>query len=108
MSFLILDIETVPDGDLILRAENKEIGTYLSDLQEEKGSDFVPLAYHKIICLAGVLISERHKLIKASVLYENVAAGLWASWRDRKPTLVGWNSRGFDLPCLELAGSSRD
>ncbi len=116
--YLALDLETVPDEDLVEAVDGEparpyadKLGRLLAARRAQSGgrSDFLPLPYHRPV-VACTLDAVEHD---GALLVEDVAC-----WTDRRApeetfldrtwtrlngrTLVTFHGRGFDLPVLEL------
>ncbi|MDO5554421.1 MAG: 3'-5' exonuclease [Planctomycetia bacterium] len=115
--FLVFDIESVADPLLIakIRHAGEEIDPlhalrlYRDELMKEKGTDFIPYTYQVPISLALAKIRGDFSLADVKVLGAEdggpgrVCQKFWAGWLHyKRPTLVTFNGRGFDLPLLEL------
>lgn len=116
--FLAFDTESVTDGALVARlrypAEKltpaAAVRKYRDELLEKHESDFVPYTFQIPISVAVAKISADFKLIDLVLLDEPnfrphvITENFWRGWEKyRRPTLVSFNGRGFDLPLLELA-----
>jgi hypothetical protein len=96
-TFLVLDIETVPDGDLY------------SPVQPTPGTErtFPPIFACKPVVIGVMWLDEGLQCKKAGTIGEGKDEGpmladfaeFMAKW---EPALVTWNGRGFDLPVLML------
>jgi predicted PolB exonuclease-like 3'-5' exonuclease len=89
VTHLVLDIETIPDPEL----------PRLDD------SDKVPPPPFNQIVTIGCLLLEDYVPKRLGVVGENKAEGEmladYATWLDgKRPTVVTWNGRGFDMPVL--------
>jgi predicted PolB exonuclease-like 3'-5' exonuclease len=91
VTYLAFDIESVADGDLVSRIRypgekpgpDEAVARYRAELMEKYESDFTPYTFH----------------LPISVITEN----FWRGWEKyRRPTLVSFNGRTFDIPLLEL------
>lgn len=120
MSALIFDIETVPDVELL----HKEFGFKGSAIEickqaEEhflarSGTTFAPIIYHKIISIAGVWCDDYgyYKRVGNFAKQSNIAQFgddlekslilQFLNTLESAPTLVSFNGRNFDLPCIML------
>jgi predicted PolB exonuclease-like 3'-5' exonuclease len=115
--YLVMDIETIPDWDLVrdffgMPAESTREQLKL-ELYGKYTSGFAPPAFHIPICIALIDVDcDSCKVVNAAVL-ENPDEKLllqqfWKVTRYRKggipvrSTFVTFNGRGFDLPCLFL------
>lgn len=115
--FLLFDIESVADPNLVAKVRHPEGGVgpseaireYRDELMEKKGSDFIPYTFQVPVSLALAKISGDFTISGLGVLkFEDggpgeIARRFWRGWEHyRKPTLVTFNGRGFDIPLLEL------
>lgn len=116
--YLLFDIESVADGDLISRVRYPEqkldarqaIAKYRAELLEKKGSDFIPYTFQVPISVAIVKIAADFRMLDLVVLDEPefrphvIAEHFWRGWElYNQPTWVTFNGRSFDLPLMELA-----
>jgi predicted PolB exonuclease-like 3'-5' exonuclease len=116
--YLVFDIESVADGDLISKIRYPDqklsapeaIKLYSSELMEKFGSEFIPYTYHIPISIAVVKIDEQLNLMDIVTLDDPeyrphvITKHFWDGWKAYKqPSLVSFNGRSFDLPLLELA-----
>ena len=112
-SYLVFDIETIPDTSLGAKYYN------LKDLSEEdiaklmffkqrqeKQTEFLPFVFHKIVAIS-VLIANGEEIKVVSLgkdIYDE--KGMIQQFFDgishHKPTLVSWNGKGFDMPVIYL------
>jgi predicted PolB exonuclease-like 3'-5' exonuclease len=96
-TFLVLDIETIPDSDLYMPAQPSP-GTERS---------FPPIFACKPVVIGVMWLDESLTCKKAGTIGEGKDEGgmladfaeFMAKW---EPALVTWNGRGFDLPVLML------
>lgn len=114
VSYLVFDIESVADADLVaaIRHPEGEIASedalrqYRDELMEKKGSDFIPYTFQVPVSLALAKVSADFTLLDLKVLGgspENICKKFWSGWLHyQKPTLVTFNGRGFDIPLMEL------
>ena len=114
--FLVFDIETVPDGELIshIRYPNEElqpqqaIEKYQKELLDKNGSDFVPHTYHLPVSVVIAKVNQAYELVDLVALDEQegrphiITQHFWKGWEKYQATLVTFNGRGFDLPVMEL------
>lgn len=118
VSYLAFDIESVADGELISKirypGENLEpvaaIERYRQELRDQYDNDFIPYTFHVPVSVAVGKISADYRLLDVTVLDEPqfrphvITEHFWRGWdKYRRPTLVSFNGRTFDLPLLELA-----
>jgi len=97
MTFLVLDIETIPDADLY------------SPAQPSPGTErtFPPIFACRPVVIGVMWLDENLVCKKAGTIGEGKdEAGMLADFAEFvskwEPTLVTWNGRGFDLPVLML------
>src|SRR5262245_11039485 len=113
VNYLAFDIETVADGQLVSRirypgeklSPKAAVDRYRSELLEEFDSDFVPYTFQVPVSIAVGKIASDYRLLDVSVLDEPqfrphvITENFWRGWeRYRRPTLVSFNGRTFDLP----------
>jgi hypothetical protein len=116
--YLVFDIESVADAELVAKLRyagqglepTEAVGRYRAELMEKYESDFIPYTFQVPIsvavgkvtadfCLEDVVVLDEPRF-RPHVITEN----FWRGWqRYRRPTLVSFNGRGFDIPLLELA-----
>ncbi len=115
--YLVFDIETIPDGELISRIRypdedlqpQEAIEKYQQELREEKGSDFIPATYHLPISVVIGKVNSDFELVELVALDEQegrphiITQHFWKGWDKYRATLVTFNGRGFDVPVMELA-----
>jgi predicted PolB exonuclease-like 3'-5' exonuclease len=118
VSYLAFDIESVADGELIAKirysGDNLDpqaaIERYRQELRDKYDSDFIPYTFQLPVSVAVGKISADYRLLDVAVLDEPqfrphvLTEHFWRGWEKyRRPTLVSFNGRTFDLPLLELA-----
>ncbi len=118
VAFLVFDLETVADGTLVSRlhypGESLDppaaIARYRAELMAKHGSDFIPYTFQYPTAIAVAKVSADFRLLDMAVLDEPnyrphvITENFWRGWEHyRRPTLVSFNGRTFDLPLLELA-----
>ncbi len=118
VSYLAFDIESVADGDLVSRlrypgeklSPAAAVRRYRDELLEKYESDFIPYTFQVPVSVAVGKIAADYRLIDLVVLDEPqfrphvITENFWRGWeRYRRPTLISFNGRTFDLPLLELA-----
>lgn len=116
--YLVFDIESIADGNLISKIRYPDQGlssadaikTYAGELMEKFGSEFIPYTYHIPVSIAVAKIDEAFNLMDIVTLdtpqYRPhvMTRHFWDGWKAyKKPSLVSFNGRTFDLPLLELA-----
>jgi predicted PolB exonuclease-like 3'-5' exonuclease len=117
-AFLVFDIETVADGELISRVRYPAAGLspaaavarYRAELMAEKGKDILPTTFMLPIALAIAKVDATGRLVDLSVLDaplyrpHEITKRFWQGWLHYgRPALVTFNGRGYDIPVLELA-----
>jgi predicted PolB exonuclease-like 3'-5' exonuclease len=115
--YLVFDIESVADGALVSRLRYpadglspvEAIARYRGELQAETGKDFIPYTYQLPISLVIAKLGPDLELQDLVALDEQesrpheITRRFWEGWRRyRRPRLVSFNGRGFDMPLLEL------
>jgi predicted PolB exonuclease-like 3'-5' exonuclease len=118
VTYLAFDIETVADGQLVARIRYPEekldplaaVHRYRAELLEKYENDFIPYTFQVPIAVAVGKIAADYRLLDVAVLDEPnfrphvLTEHFWRGWdRYRRPTLVSFNGRTFDLPLMELA-----
>lgn len=114
--YLLFDIESVADPDLVAAVRHPDgdvepdeaVRLYRAELLEKKGSDFIPYTFQFPVSLALAKVRDDFSLSGLGVLkFEDAGPGqitkkFWEGWLYyRRPTLVTFNGRGFDVPLLE-------
>jgi predicted PolB exonuclease-like 3'-5' exonuclease len=118
-SFLIVDTESVPDGDLIARVRypgerltpEAAIDRYRDECRAASpvGSDFIPVSFQTPVAVCVLRVGPRFELQKLSCLDApefrpaEVVRKFWLGVDIYRAQLVTFNGRGFDIPLLELA-----
>jgi predicted PolB exonuclease-like 3'-5' exonuclease len=118
--FLTLDLETVPDEDLVAavagvpgRPYAEQLGRVVAERRARTGgrSDFLPLPYHRPVAACSLEACEDGGVVTVTDLSAwtdragpgDERAFLERFWeRAAEATLVTFHGRGFDLPVLEL------
>jgi len=116
--YLVFDIESVADAELVARlryaTERLEpaqaVERYRAELLGKYESDFIPYTFQVPISVAVAKVTADFLLDDVVVLDEPrfrphvITENFWRGWEKyRRPTLVSFNGRGFDIPLLELA-----
>lgn len=116
--YLVFDIETVADGDLVQRVkypdEELEAGPaiqrFQADLLDQKGSDVVPWTFVLPISVAIAKVDAEFRIRDLTVLDapeyrpHEITRRFWQGWNHyRRPTFVTFNGRGYDLPVMEMS-----
>lgn len=118
VKYLIFDIETVGDGDLIQKVrypyENltprEAVTKYRRQLMEETGKDVLPGTFVLPVSVAIAKVAADYRLTELTVLDapsfrpQEIVRRFWQGWQHYdRPTLVTFNGRGYDVPIMELA-----
>ena len=116
--YLVFDVESVADGALVSRLHypgksldpHEAVRRYRDELMQKYESDFVPYTFQVPISVAIAKVAADYSLIDLVVLDEPafrphvITEHFWRGWEKyRRPTLVSFNGRNFDVPLLELA-----
>lgn len=116
-AYFVFDIESVADGDLVSRLKypgekltpEKAIAKYRAELLAESGKDFIPYTFQLPVSLVIAKIAHDYRLIDLVALDEEqsrsheIVRRFWEGWQKyKRPRLISFNGRGFDLPLLEL------
>ena len=118
-AFIILDTESVPDGQLLGRVKYPEdVLTPEEAIQRAQtearelspaGSDFLPVTYQIPVAVCVLRVAADFSLQAIACLDapeyrpEEIVRKFWLGTSRYKAKLVTFNGRGFDLPLLELA-----
>ncbi len=118
VKFLVFDIESVADGQLISQVKYPgeglsgpdAIARYRAELMEASGKDFIPYTFQLPISVVAAKVASDYSLIDVVALDEPefrshvITEHFWRGWEGyRRPTLVTFNGRTFDMPLMELA-----
>jgi len=116
--YLVFDIESVADAELVAKLRYageslqpaEAVRRYRDELMEKYESDFIPYTFQIPVSVAVGKVTGDFRLADVVVLDEPqfrphvITENFWRGWEKyRRPTLVSFNGRGFDLPLLELA-----
>jgi predicted PolB exonuclease-like 3'-5' exonuclease len=120
-SYLVFDIETVTDGELVRRIRypdeaaltpSQAVAKYRAQLLEQTAgkSDFIPHTFHLPVSIAIAKVGADFSLQEVKTLDrprfrpQVIARSFWKGWTSYgQPTLVTFNGRFFDMPVMELA-----
>jgi 3'-5' exonuclease len=116
--YLVFDIESVADGELVskIRYPGQELSAadavrrYRDELMAKFETDFIPYTFQVPISVVVAKVAADFSVIDIVALDEPqfrshvITENFWRGWDAyRRPTLVSFNGRTFDLPLLELA-----
>ncbi len=106
----IFDCETIPD--LELAKQNYDV-TQTDEIlmceevfyaQEEKtGSSFLPIPYHQVVTISAVIAKDDGSFIKVGTFNgdeEEIITEFFDFINKKKPKLISFNGRSFDMPML--------
>ncbi len=101
MSYLVLDIETVPDEDTFVPPPRKPV-------PEGEEKPMLPPYAHRVCAIGCLLLGNDFEVVRLGAIMntsgkdgEREALVSWSEYMNRTgPTIVSWNGRGFDLPVL--------
>jgi 3'-5' exonuclease len=118
VKFLLFDVESVSDGNLIARTKypdkqlspEQAIANFRQELIIDSGRDFIPYTYHTPVAVVAAKVRDDFSLIEIVSLDEPqfrpavITKNFWTGWeRYARPTLVTFNGRAFDVPLMELS-----
>ena len=118
VSYLVFDIESIADGDLVSRVRypgegyspKKAIEVYCAERMEQFGTEFIPYTFHIPVSVAIIKLTVDFRIIDIVTLdtpeYRPhvITKHFWDGWRAyQMPTFVSFNGRTFDIPLMELA-----
>lgn len=118
VDYLVFDIETVGDGNLIQRVKYPDcelsppeaIARFQAELLEQTGSDVLPPTFTLPVSVAIAKVRSDFQLVDLTVLDapeyrpEQITQRFWQGWTHyERPCFVTFNGRGYDLPVMELA-----
>ena len=115
-SYLVFDIESVPDPALVASVRTQgevdpemALEEYRAELIEQKGVDFVPYTFQVPVSIALAKVDSDYRLQDLTVLKvedggpERICERFWNGWRYYGfPQFVSFNGRKFDIPLLEI------
>lgn len=118
VDYLVFDIETVGDGDLIQRVKYPDcelspaeaIAKLQAELLEKTGRDVLPPSFTLPVSVAIAKVTSSFQLVELTVLDapefrpEEITRRFWQGWTHYdRPCFVTFNGRGYDFPVMELA-----
>jgi predicted PolB exonuclease-like 3'-5' exonuclease len=116
--YLVFDIESAADGDLVSKIRYPGQGLsaadavrrYRDELMAKYETDFIPYTFQVPASVVVAKVAADFGLIDIVALDEPqfrphiITENFWRGWEAyRRPTMVSFNGRTFDLPLLELA-----
>jgi predicted PolB exonuclease-like 3'-5' exonuclease len=117
-AYFVFDLESVADGALVAQLQYPTekpdplaaIERYRAELMAKHGSDFIPYTFQLPTAVAIAKVAADFRLLDLVALDEPkfrphvITELFWRGWDHyRRPTLVSFNGRSFDIPLLELA-----
>lgn len=118
VKYLCFDVESAADATLVAKLRYPQeslepaeaVRRYRAELMAKYESDFIPYTFQVPISVAIAKIAGDFRLLDLVVLDEPqfrphvITDHFWRGWdRYKRPTLVSFNGRGFDIPLLELS-----
>jgi 3'-5' exonuclease len=118
VKFLVFDVESVADGALVSKLRypgeqlppQEAIRRYRAELMAKYETDFIPYTYQIPISVIVAKVSAELDLVDIVALDDPefrphvITERFWRGWEMyKRPTLVSFNGRSFDMPLLELA-----
>ena len=74
--------------------------------RKNSGQAFLPVLFHKVVCISAVLADKNGKFIKVNTIEgkdeHEIIANFLNFIENHAPRLVSYNGRGFDLPMLMI------
>lgn len=116
--YLLFDVESVPDGELIAKTRygsrnltaEEAIGRFRQELLLKSGRDFIPYTFHIPVAVVVAKVRADFELMDIVSLdvpqhrSHVITQHFWAGWEMyEQPTWVTFNGRTFDLPLMEHA-----
>lgn len=120
VKYLVFDVETVPDGKLIIDTKYPELGIdedaaidlYKKEIRTASNgvSDFIPVTYQYPVSICVAKVSGNYELVDIVSLdaphyrTESMVRLFWSGMEDvyKDASWVTFNGRTFDVPLLEL------
>jgi 3'-5' exonuclease len=117
--YLVFDVESAADARLVAKLRygdepgidpNEAVRRYRNELLKKYESDFIPYTFQIPLAVVVGKVGDDFALEDIAALDEPkfrphvITEYFWRGWEKyRRPTLVSFNGRGFDVPLLELA-----
>ncbi len=116
--YLVFDIESVADGQLVSKirypgqglSPQDAIARYRAELIEKFDTDFIPYSFQYPVSVVVAKVTADFRLLDIVALDDPefrphvITEHFWRGWEAyRHPTLVTFNGRTFDIPLMELA-----
>lgn len=115
-SICVFDCETIPDVELIKKTFDPEIWESAGDNEQliselamqdyanNHGTTFLPVNYHKIVCISCVMADEFGRFSRVTTIEGKNEKEILEKFlyfiNKFDPRLVSFNGRGFDLPMI--------
>lgn len=116
--YLVFDVESAADPALVAKLRyptemltpDEAVAKYRAELLAKHDSDFIPYTFQVPISIVVAKITADYQLLDLVALDDPqfrphmITEKFWRGWEAyKKPTLVSFNGRVFDIPLLELA-----
>lgn len=116
--YLLFDVESVADGDLIARTRyagaeldaDQAISKFRNELLVSSGRDFIPFTYHVPVAVVIAKLRADFSIVEVVSLDAPqhrphvITKHFWTGWEAyQQPTWVTFNGRSFDIPLMEHA-----
>ncbi len=116
--YLVFDVESAADPELVARVRHPgenitphdAVQKYRAELMAKYDTDFIPYTYQVPLAIVVAKVAEDFRLLEMVALDEPqyrshvMTDHFWRGWEAyKRPTLVSFNGRTFDVPLLELA-----
>lgn len=116
--YLVFDIESVADGQLVSSLKypgeglspTDAIARFRAELLEQYKSDFIPYTFQLPVSVVVAKVRADHRIAEIVALDEpqfrphKITEAFWRGWEHYgMPTWVTFNGRTFDVPLMELA-----
>jgi predicted PolB exonuclease-like 3'-5' exonuclease len=118
LAYLVFDTESIADAALVAKLRYtgealepaEAVRRYRAELMAKWDSDFIPYTFQIPISAAVGKVTGDYRLLDVVMLDEpevrpsHIVEKFWRGWDIyRRPTLVSFNGRNFDIPLMELA-----